>query len=60
MTKDYTVQEASNRLGCKRDAIYKALQKGKMLSHKRGVTIFIDEEEMQRWQKIRRGNYKTE
>lgn len=52
--KDYTVQEASDKIGVGRVAIYSAIRRQKVLSYKRGVTILIDAVELDRWNSIRR------
>ena len=54
MVRDYTTDEAAANLGVTRVAIYKAIERGKLLSYKRGQTILIDKKELDRWNKIRR------
>ena len=54
MVRDYTTDEAAQKIGVGRTAIYKAIERGKLLSHKRGVTILIDGKELDRWNSIRR------
>ena len=52
--RDYTTTEASAYLHVGRSAIYDAIRRGALISWKRGVTILIDQKELQRYDKIRR------
>jgi excisionase family DNA binding protein len=52
--QDLTVQEAADYLGVKRVTVYSNIRRGRILSYKRGVTIFIDKKEVKRWDEIRR------
>jgi len=54
MSRDYTTYEACNKIGVGRTAIYQAIVRGRLLSYKRGTTILIDGEELNRWNKVRR------
>ena len=51
--RDYTVKEAASVLGVGRAAVYMAIQRGQLISWKRGVR-FIDADELKRWDKVRR------
>jgi excisionase family DNA binding protein len=53
-SRDYTVREAAERLSVPSPTIYSAIACGKMISFKRGATILIIKEELDRWNKIRR------
>ena len=52
--RNYTVIEAAEKIGVGKFAILKAIERGKLLSYKRGHQWFVDEKELDRWNAIRR------
>jgi len=59
--RQYTTTQAGIQLHVQKEAIQRAIQRGKLIAYKMGRDWFIDDKELKRWQEVRqrRVNFKA-